>query len=620
MRMTIVFAFVLFTSIVYATIYPMEYVRAELQEIVPNNVPEPIKSYLHFERALAIGPVCTGLDDLTGFALLLEGELPGKSSILAEIYWSPDGEQWLGPIHDWEIEPNEDEGPIDERLYSNVFYTDRPAAKYYRANFYLYSAGGTSPEIRAAGFVFMDCGWTDYDVVPVTAISTTDWPMPTYVNRGPSGWNCAVPDTFNTGTPTYYTTITHVTIHHTAGATTTPSDPCAQMRNIWSYHVLTRGWSDIGYNFILDHLGNIYQGRYSADLANLDVRAAHCSYHNANVMGFSVMGNFDVAGVFIHEPTWPALYDLITWKCSQRDIDPYGTEWNGDPGYEDYAPCILGHKDWSSAATACPGMNFHPTIPTIRDTIAARLSGTGGETDSFIVDNGDPGFGDWGTWIEGTYAPELAWDLDYQYCTAGGAEEWARWTPTLPYADTFDVYIFWIAGSNRTDNVMFNIVGGANDTIFLSQQGSGAAWHHAGRFWFESGDGGYVQVSDQFDDAGVVIADAVMWISSTIMSAPDFVRNPTAITLSAYPNPFNSSVTITLICHSGEGRNPEIEIFDINGRMVAQIPAIGSESAKPLSTNASGACRWQPDAALGSGVYLVRVKGTNASAKVIYMK
>jgi len=100
---------------------------------------------------------------------------------------------------------------------------------------------------------------------------------------------------------------------------------------------------------------------------------------------------------------------------------------------------------------------------------------------------------------------------------------------------------------------------------------------------------------------------------------------PDEIAITAYPNPFNSAVTITV----GEGlRSSRVEIYDINGRTVAEIPANESESAKPSSTYASGACRWQPDESLGSGVYLVRAKvgpstcsGTEtATRRVVYLK
>jgi len=93
---------------------------------------------------------------------------------------------------------------------------------------------------------------------------------------------------------------------------------------------------------------------------------------------------------------------------------------------------------------------------------------------------------------------------------------------------------------------------------------------------------------------------------------------PEDIAISAYPNPFNSAVNIRFSVLGS--RFSDIEIFDINGRMVAEIPATGSESAKLSSTTASGVCRWQPDKSITSGVYLIRIKGTNAATKIIYMK
>ena len=111
-------------------------------------------------------------------------------------------------------------------------------------------------------------------------------------------------------------------------------------------------------------------------------------------------------------------------------------------------------------------------------------------------------------------------------------------------------------------------------------------------------------------------------------------RLPEDIAISAYPNPFNSAVTISLrqagtpdlpaddLSPVGQASVPVIEIFDINGRMVEEIPVIGSESAKPLSTNASGACRWTPAPSVGSGVYLVRAKigDESTTKKLVYLR
>ncbi|RKZ29840.1 hypothetical protein DRQ36_07420, partial [bacterium] len=73
---------------------------------------------------------------------------------------------------------------------------------------------------------------------------------------------------------------------------------------------------------------------------------------------------------------------------------------------------------------------------------------------------------------------------------------------------------------------------------------------------------------------------------SAISESP--AQKPEEISIAVHPNPFNSSVSI----FAPDGA--EIEIFDINGRLVEEIPALRGESAKPSSTDVSGACRWTP--------------------------
>jgi len=106
------------------------------------------------------------------------------------------------------------------------------------------------------------------------------------------------------------------------------------------------------------------------------------------------------------------------------------------------------------------------------------------------------------------------------------------------------------------------------------------------------------------------------------------IAKPAIFAISAYPNPFNASVTISLSVIPGLTRNPEIEIYDVNGRLIEKISDNRSESAKPSSTFAFGAYRWQPDESLPSGVYLVRAtvgpstcSGAETMTKrVVYLK
>ncbi len=125
------------------------------------------------------------------------------------------------------------------------------------------------------------------------------------------------------------------------------------------------------------------------------------------------------------------------------------------------------------------------------------------------------------------------------------------------------------------------------------------------------------------------------------------VITPDNFTISAYPNPFNSAVTIAFDCHSREGGNPEgitVEIYDVNGRCVETVTepvevTIGVEAtvgrlAKDTSTSSvsvksplskgdlGGFVVWQPAPSLGSGVYLVRasVGNESTSKRIVYLK
>ena len=96
---------------------------------------------------------------------------------------------------------------------------------------------------------------------------------------------------------------------------------------------------------------------------------------------------------------------------------------------------------------------------------------------------------------------------------------------------------------------------------------------------------------------------------------------PEEIDIVAFPNPFNDCCIIK-ISSCSLPHYDYIKIFNILGREVAELPITGSESAEPSSINASGACRWQPDNFLESGVYLVRAKSgdTEIVKKVVYLK
>ena len=136
-------------------------------------------------------------------------------------------------------------------------------------------------------------------------------PKPEILAR--SDWDCPA-----TNSVPQYTTVTHLIIHHTA-ISRDDADWPKFMRDIWDLHVSTRGWDDIGYNYVIDPNGLIYEGRGGGD----DVRGAHFICANENTLGVALMGDFDEAS-----PTAESLSSLVAllgWKCDQREIDPLGS-------------------------------------------------------------------------------------------------------------------------------------------------------------------------------------------------------------------------------------------------------------------------------------------------------
>jgi hypothetical protein len=169
---------------------------------------------------------------------------------------------------------------------------------------------------------------------------------------------------------------TKLVVHHTAMTydTTRNSEQIRQhLQSMYKYHTLERDFGDIGYNFLIDHLGNIYEGRAGGEGAV----GMHVSYNNVTTIGISLMGNFEE-----EEPTQAqvnALTNLLTALATKYHIDPSATENYFQPSTTapyvtvKQLPTIVGHGD--IAATACPGKYLRPLLPFIRSEVAKRLNG-----------------------------------------------------------------------------------------------------------------------------------------------------------------------------------------------------------------------------------------------------
>ena len=156
----------------------------------------------------------------------------------------------------------------------------------------------------------------------------------------------------------------HIVIHHGASPDTY-TDGAAIVRSYWNYHVNTLGWSDIGYNFLTDKYGNIYQGRMNSNIVGQDVRGAHAGAANNESIGINFLGNSDVT-----LPTTSQLQtcnQFMAWWFDSRGYDPTtsASMTTQNSGIL-VIPRISGHRDVNIGGTACPGNALYLEIPGMR--------------------------------------------------------------------------------------------------------------------------------------------------------------------------------------------------------------------------------------------------------------
>jgi hypothetical protein len=195
---------------------------------------------------------------------------------------------------------------------------------------------------------------------------------PTIISR--AGWDAD--ESIVRAAPKYGAEVKVVFVHHTDGANDYTCDESpAIIRSIMLYHVKTLGWDDIGYNFLVDKCGTIYEGR--AGGVDKAVVGAHTYGFNTNSTGVAVLGNFVTTAPA--QESVDAIARLAAWKLGGvTRVDPTGTTTLSTPATDAKFPPntpitfnrISGHRD--AYATECPGQKLYDLLGTIR-TQAGQL-------------------------------------------------------------------------------------------------------------------------------------------------------------------------------------------------------------------------------------------------------
>lgn len=182
--------------------------------------------------------------------------------------------------------------------------------------------------------------------------------------------------------PKYTGPVRAAFVHHTAGTNRYDRrDVPRIVRSIYAFHVKGRGWADLGYNFLVDKWGRVWEGR--AGGVGLPVRGAHTGGFNRDSFGIAALGDFTR-----RKPSPDLLESLarvIRWKFDHPEASLDPSSWTrltstggGTSRYKEGKEVsfrrISGHRD--AGRTLCPGRRLYAALPALRERVA-ELQGSG---------------------------------------------------------------------------------------------------------------------------------------------------------------------------------------------------------------------------------------------------
>jgi hypothetical protein len=183
--------------------------------------------------------------------------------------------------------------------------------------------------------------------------------------------------------PAIFGNVDLVFVHHTVSTNAyRPSQSAAMVRSICLFHKYGNRWNDIGYNFVVDRYGQVFEAR--AGGIDEAIVGAQAGGYNVYSTGVALLGNFSGHGP--PRRTFDALTRLLAWKLALHGIELPGTTIvqvtrTGAP-YSRYRAGarvrlnrISGHRD--ADATSCPGSGMYRQLPRLRQTVRGLLGSVG---------------------------------------------------------------------------------------------------------------------------------------------------------------------------------------------------------------------------------------------------
>ncbi|UYZ61416.1 N-acetylmuramoyl-L-alanine amidase [Hymenobacter weizhouensis] len=502
-------------------------------------------------------------------SLVWQGENLSAEGLQFAVRTSADGRQW-GP---WQAGALDGHADDDARRRVSRPLELASIVRFIQVRAEVAERGAT-PGLSQLEAVFYSPGETPASAASGTADATSTTNTTTGTCAKPAvtsraAWGARTP----TGTRSY-TTVTHLVVHHEAGSNTS-SDWAARVRSIESHHIDANGWADVGYNYLIDPNGVIYEGRSGGD----NVIGAHFCGGNANTMGVCMLGDYSNVG-----PTAAAkesLKKILAWKAAKEAINPLGSATHPAAGN---IPNVCGHRD-NKGCTACPGNVLYGQLPTLRSVIQAYL---------------DAGCG----------------------------------TPTTTAASTlYQGQTLQQGQSLRSPNGQYTLLMQGDGNLVL-YQGSQALWHthtwgrphitacvmqgdgnlvlydNSGTPHWNTGTWNYPGSYVTLEDNGNLVMyyhGTAIWASNTA-SARAVVNQFEA---TAAPNPLGNT-TLQVDYRLNRAQHVLVAVYDMQGRRVAVL----AEGRQPAGAQRATL----PTHGLTRGLYLLRIEGEDATNMMRVLK
>lgn len=270
---------------------------------------------------------------------------------------------------------------------------------------------------------------------------------PKIISRAQWGAN----ESWRKGSPSY-ARVRFGVVHHTAtGTPRSRSESEAQMRSMYHWHTQGNGWSDIGYNFVVDPFGNVFEGRYGG--VDKGVVGAHTGGWNTGAVGVTYMGNTN--NVAVTSAGRAAMTDVLAWKFQLHGVNPSPTATVTVNGYR--IRTIEGHRNFRSGYTResssssfqqdCPGRNLYGQMGTLRKQVAKKASSSTGVRSSASVWR--PISGDW----NGNGKETPGWFRDGRWKLTDAAGNGAKVDHGFSFGTTGDLPVVGDWNADGTDTI-----------------------------------------------------------------------------------------------------------------------------------------------------------------------